>query len=172
MTTSTFDAAVVKGIMQDALSFTAAKSGLAGGEQSQAAVRRGECAVCEYLRYGLALGVAKYLGSMDDAIKAVYTYDPEYATANDGVFDGGPRRSPGISLIAWANRKSAALSSVVGMLSAAIGEELKRLACPHGNALCMMLDVQVIDDSDVEARSGYGALVNSLFVSPLEVWRR
>lgn len=171
MLTSTFDV-VAKAILQDALAFADSKSGLQDSGKSRLAIRDGDCAVCEYLRHGVAQAVAKYLGETDEAIKAVYAYQPEYATMSDALVDGQPRRSPGINLIAWVNRKTAALSSLLAMLGAAISEEFQLLGCPKGNALCGLLDVQLVDDADIVGRSGYGALVDSLYVRPMQVWHR
>lgn len=38
--------------------------------------------------------------------------------------------------------------------------------------LCYELDVKVTDDEEVQKRIGYGALVNSLYVRPIEIWHR
>jgi hypothetical protein len=159
-------------MMEDAIEFCAKKTGLNGREQAVEALRCGDCSVCEYLRYGLAEGVADYLGSVDDTVKAIYTYEPEYAASVDEPLPGRPNLSPGISMIAWVSRKSAALSSVVTSLGSALAEEFGRFGCPKANALCSMLDVKLVDDKEVQERTGYGALVGSLYVRPLEVWRR
>ncbi len=154
-------------MMANALSFCAQKTGLAGREEARATLRAGNCSACEYLRYGLARGIAEYLGGVDDTVKAVYTYDPERAAGVDGAI-----ASTGINLIAWVSRKSAALSSLVSLVSAGLAEERGRLGCPRADALCCALDVQVVDDSQVQSRTGYGALLRSLYVRPTEVWRR
>ncbi|MBM4466808.1 MAG: hypothetical protein FJ014_14870 [Chloroflexi bacterium] len=172
MSVSTFDTTIVTGMMEDAIEFSAKKMGLKGRDQTLEALRCGDCSVCEYLRYGLAEGVADYLGSVDDTVKAIYTYEPEYATSVDDPLPGRPNLSPGISMLAWVSRKSAALSSVVTSLGSALAEEFGRLACPKANALCSMLDVKLVDDKEVQERTGYGALIGSLYVRPLEIWRR
>jgi len=168
----TFDTTVVKNMMEDAIEFCARKTSLEGKAQVLEALRRGDCSVCEYLRYGLAKGVAGYLGSVDDTIKVIYIYEPEYATSVDESIPGRPSLSPGINLIAWVSRKSAALSSVVASVSSALAEECRRLACPKANALCYMLDVEVADDDEVQRRTGYGLLIKSLYVHPMEIWCR
>jgi hypothetical protein len=135
-------------------------------------MRSGDCSVCEYLRYALAKGVAEYLGSMDDTVKAIYIYEPEYATSMDVAIPSRPNLSPGINLITWVSRKSAALSSVVASVNSALAEECKQLACPKANALCYQLDVEVADDDEVYRQTGYGLLINSLYVRPIEIWQR
>ena len=171
MSAATFDATKMKGMIGHALEFGAQRLGHRDVQRTLDAVGHGDCAACEYVRYGLAQEIAEYLGSVDTSIKAVYTFEPEYATGVDGA---GPRPglSPAISMIAWVDHKSAALSSIVDMLSGAVAEEMKQLACPKANALCHTLDVKVVDDREVEDRLGYGALISSLFIRPLEVWHR
>lgn len=172
MSVSTFDTTIVTGMMEDAIKFCAEKTRFKDEEQVLGALRCGDCSVCEYLRYGLAEGVAEYLGSVDDTVKVIYTYEPEYATSMDESLPDRPNLSPGISMIAWVSRKSAALSSVVTSLGSTLAEELRRLACPKANALCYMLDVKLVDDKEVQERTGYGALIGSLYVRPLEIWPR
>jgi hypothetical protein len=164
----TFDTGIVSSIMEDAIDFCARKTGLKHRGQILEAMRRGDCSVCEYLRHGLAKGVAEYLGSVDDTIEAVYTYEPEYATSVDEPVPV----SPGLNLIARVSRKSAALSSVVASVGSALAEEYKELGCPKANALCYEIDVKVADHDEVRKRIGYGALINSLYVRPTEIWHR
>jgi len=167
-----FGNAIVSNVMDEALEFCAAKAGLNGKEAVSEALRTGDCCVCEYLRYALVQGVAKYLGSVDDTIKAIYTYEPEYATSGDELTTDWPNVSSGLNLIASVTRKNAALSSVVASVSSALTEEYKQLGCPKANALCYELDVKVADDEEVQKRIGYGALIDSLYVRPIEVWHR
>ena len=167
-----FDSAIVTTMMEEAIEFCAEKAGLKGKEQAVEALRHGDCSVCEYLRYALAKGVAEYLSSVDDTIQAIYTYEPEYATIVDEPIPGRPNLSPGFNLIARVSRKSAALSSVVASVRSALVGEYKRLGCPKANALCSELDVKVVDDDEAQRRIGYGALISSLYVRPIEIWRR
>ena len=163
---------VVTGVMDEALEFCAEKAGLKGKEAAREALHTGDCSVCEYLRYGLAKGVAKYLGAVDDTVQAIYTYEPEYATSGDEPTRDQSDLSLGLNLIARVTRKNAALSSVVASVSLALNEEFKQLGCPKASTLCCELDVKVADDEEVQRRIGYGALVNSLYVRPMEVWAR
>jgi hypothetical protein len=164
--------AIVANVMDEALEFCAGKAGLKGKEAAREALRNGDCCVCEYLRYALVQRVAKYLGSVDDTVKAIYTYEPEYATSGYEHIIDGPNLSPGLNLIARVTRKNAALSSFVPSVSLALTEEFKQFGCPKANALCCKLDVQVADDEEVQERIGYGALIGSLYVRPIEVWHR
>ena len=167
-----FGSDVAANVMDEALEFCAGKTGLKGKEAAREALHTGDCCVCEYLRYALVQGVAKYLGAVDDTVQAIYTYEPEYATSGDEPITDRSDLSPGLNLIARVTRKNATLSSVVASVSLALAEEYKQLGCPKVNALCCELDVKVADDEEVHKRTGYGALINSLYVRPIEVWRR
>jgi hypothetical protein len=157
----------VDDMMAEAIQFCIEKTGLQTRDEVLETVQMADCWICEYLRYGLAKGLAAYLGSVDDAVRAVYSYDPERATGAEGGIT-----SPGISLIVWASRRSAALSSVANLLTSAVAAERDGLGCPKSDALCLALDVQIVDDAQVESRCGYGALIRSLYVRPVEIWRR
>lgn len=162
-----FDKSIVADMIEEALTFSAAKTRTGTKEKALDRVLQGDCSVCEYMRYGLAKGIAQYLGSIDDTVKAVYVYEPEYATDEEMV-----GLSFSINLLAWVQRESAALNSIVAGLDAALMEERKRLLCPDATAECFSLDVKVADDDEVRRRRGYGALVNSIFVRPTKVWGR
>jgi len=162
-----FDNSKVTNMIEEALVFCAAKTDAETKEKALDAVLQGDCSACGYVRYGLAKGLAQYLGSIDETIKAVYVYEPEYATDDEMA-----RLSFGINLLAWVGRKSAALNSIVAGLDAALMEERKRLLCPESTAECFSLDIKVADDDEVRRRRGYGALVNSIFVRPTKVWER
>jgi hypothetical protein len=172
VSTLRFENAIVTNMVEEALEFCAEKAGLKDKEQARGVLLTGDCCACEYLRHALAQEMAKYLGSVDDTIKAIYTFEPEQATGGDEAIPARPNLSPGFSLIARVSRKSAALSSVVASLRSALAEEYRRLGCPKANALCSELDVRVVDEDEVEKRTGYGALIDSLYVRPIEVWHR
>jgi hypothetical protein len=172
VSTLRFENAMVTNMVEEALEFCAEKAGLKDREQVRGVLLTGDCCVCEYLRYGLAQKVAEYLGSVDNTIQAIYTYEPEHATSADGAIPDRPNLSPGFNLIARVSRKSAALSSVVASMRAAMAEEYRHLGCPKANALCSELDLRAVDEDEVEKRIGYGALISSLYVRPIEVWHR
>jgi hypothetical protein len=172
MSAITLEKAIVSEMLDKAFEFCAEKSGYSSAEEAHQAIANGDCCVCDYMRYGLAQQVAKYLGLMDETVTAIYVYEPEYATDPGAVGSGRPRAQPGMNLIARVNRKTAALSSIVASLSAAMDEELRRLGCPHANALCRELVIHLADEQEVKTRMGYGALVDSRYVRPIEVWRR
>jgi hypothetical protein len=172
MSTLRFENAIVTNMIEEALEFCAEKAGLKSKEQARSALLTGDCCACEYLRYALAQELGDYLGSVDGTVQAVYVFEPEEATGGDQPLPARPYFSPGLNLIARVSRKSAALSSVVASLRSALAEEYARLGCPKANALCSELDVRVVDEDEVKRRIGYGALIHSLHVRPIEIWHR
>lgn len=161
----------VRTAMDNAFEFCAQKTNLKNRDQVLEARLRGDCDVCEYLRYGFAKGIAEYLGSTDPNTKAVYLYDDvgNLIFPNKDIPDH-PNLSPGIRMIVWASSKSAALSSLVGALVYSVDKVSRQYPCPNATALCHQLDLTVVDDHEVQERHGYGALVTSLYLRPIEIW--
>lgn len=165
--------AATRTAMENAIVFCTEKAHLNDREAVLEARQRGDCSVCEYLRYGLAKGVASYLGSIDKRAKAIYIYeDLESSVTWDSRSPNQPNLSPGIRMIVWVSRKSPALSAVVDSIASAVEEESRQLPCPKANALCHLLDVIVVDDDEVQKRIGYGALITSPYLSPIEIWHK
>jgi hypothetical protein len=172
MSTIRFNNAVVGQMVNDAVTFCAEKAGLKSVDQAIQALHSGDCCVCEYLQYALAQKIAEYLGSVDDTVQAVYTFEPEQAIGVGEIVTNHPILSPRFNLIARVSRKSAALSSVVASINSALAKECQQLGCPKANAMCYELDVEVVDEDEVQKRIGYGALISSLYVRPIEIWQR
>jgi hypothetical protein len=82
----------------------------------------------------------------------------------------GEKQTSLIHLIAWAERKTSALDSLVEALDRALVQHYADLIGQH--QLAHLLDVQVIDDADVKNRVGYGAMLSSLYQKPIQVWKR
>lgn len=171
MSTNMFDDAFVAGIVEDAIEYCMEKTGARTPDDAVEAIHKGKCQACDYLKYRLAKRVGEYLGSMDDTVKSIYVYEPEYGTGAEESLDYFQGLNSGINLIAWVDRKTAALASMVISLN-----EVLVAACGQldgiGTRRRHLLDVKLADDRDVREGIGYGTLVNSLNVRPMEVWSR
>jgi hypothetical protein len=133
-----------------------------------ARLQEGDRDAASYWRYGLAKVVAECLADWDESVKAIYAVD--YDATPDDIAFGTARLPVLVHLIAWVDRKTAALDSLVAALDGALS---KKFADLMGMAsLAHLLDVQVVDDGDVEARKGYGAVLTSLHNRPIQVWKR
>jgi hypothetical protein len=162
-----------KTAFEDAIAFSIAKSDINTHDEFINARLHGDCYVCDYFRYGLAKALAEFLGSMEKQAKAIYVYDSLDSTlAWDTLFPNQPNLSTGIHMLIWTRNKSAALKSLVDSLAKAVSDELSHLSCPKANALCHQVDITIVDDHEVENREGYGALIHSLYLRPIEMWHR
>lgn len=154
--------------LDEGLSFCARKAGLKNGQTVIDRLRQGDSEICHYCRYGLAKKLAQSIGRLDDNVKSVYTVDYD-ATPEDRCYSNEGQTSP-IHLIVWAERKTDALDALVKALDRALVEAYADLI--DAPRLAHLLDVQVVDDTDVEARTGYGALLSSVHNRPIQVWER
>ena len=160
-------ARVAEKILAEALEFCALKMQI---ESADAVVDRMQCDpdTGSCFRYGLAKYAAECLGTLDDDIKTVYLYEYE-ATPEDLCF-GETQPVSLIHLIAWVTRKTSALTALISAVDRSVAD-----ACADRmgvSGLCHMLDVQIIDDTDVDRGVGYGGLLRSLHLRPIEIWKR
>jgi len=154
--------------LAQAIAYCAQKMGLASTELAVERLQQGDRTACSYCSYSVAKQVAEALGSLDGNIQTVYVFDYD-ATPEDLCSAEAMPSSP-IHLLVWTTRKTGALSSLVEVLDRALAQNYARMIGhgPSGH----MLDVQIIDNTDVENRSGYGALLASLYHRPIKVWER
>jgi hypothetical protein len=172
MGTVTIDGIAIQDMVQSALAFSAQKTALPASAEVQQAVAGGDCVACGYLRYALSKEIGEYLGTIDTSVQAVYAYEPEYAAGALHVDSAQPVVDNGINLIVSVDRKNAALSSIVASLEDAIKEGVKSLLCSKANGSCYAFDVRVVDGDEVASRRGYGALISSIYATPVRLWAR
>ena len=150
-----------------ALEHCAQKTGV-DSQRALMNLRQGDRATCSYYRYGLAKEVARSLGALDENVRAVYVVDYD-ATPDDLCFCES-NTDPLIHLIVWAQRRTGALDALVGAMDRAVVQSYGVLVgLPE---LTNLLDVQVVDDTDVKERVGYGALLTSVHHQPVRIWER
>ncbi len=155
-------------VVAQAMEYCARKMGLAGAEEAMERVRKGDPCAHGYCYYSIAKQVAEAMASLDRSIRAVYVFDYD-ATPSDLCFHETVQTTP-IHLLVWTERKTEALGSLAGALDHALARKLcTMLGCGPQEHI---LDVQIIDDSDVEKQTGYGALLCSIHHRPIKVWER
>ncbi len=140
-------------------------------DSSQSAIdrlRAGDSQVCEHCHRSLARQVAACLGALDENIEAAYLCD--YDTPIEPWCCEEAERALPIHLIVRATRKTAALNAVVETWDRALTRRYAELV--GGRRPARLLDVQVVDNSDVVRRIGYGAMLSSQHHSSTEVWKR
>lgn len=161
-------AGATDGMLDRALAYCAEKMHLTGTGSALDLLRRGDRMARWYAHHSLAEQIAECLGQLDDTIEYVYVYDLD-ATPEDLAF-GEPSRTSPIHMIVRAERKTAAVFSLIRALEDALVQEYAERVGP--DKLEFLLDVQVIDIDDVKMRRGYGALLSSLHSRTIEVWHR
>jgi hypothetical protein len=172
MATVTINGTAIQEMVGDALAFSASKGALQGREDAQRAIAGGDCTVCGYFRYGLSKEMGEYLGAIDNSVQAVYSYEPEYAAGALHIDSAAPGIDRGINLIVSVDRKNHALDSIVASLEDAMKEVAQSLRCPKANGSCYAVDVRIVDGEELASRRGYGALVSSLYATPVKLWSR
>lgn len=155
-------------VLSQAIAYSAEKARITELQVAIERIRTGDSQVCEYCNYSLAKQVAASLGALDENVTAAFIYDYD-APAEDLSFGEFGRSLP-IHLILWAKRKTAALNAVVETWDRALTQRYAEVI--GGQQPSHMLDVQVVDTTDVVKRIGYGAMLFSLHHPPTEVWKR
>ncbi|MGD8398632.1 MAG: hypothetical protein PVG11_07225 [Anaerolineae bacterium] len=158
----------VQGALLKALDYCAQKLNLSSPQEGLEKARQGDRRALAYCHYQLAQQVAEAMGVLDDNVRSVLLYEFE-ATPEDRAFGENPESLP-IHLLVWVDRKTSALSALVAALDRALVKDYAEMVGPR--RLGHVLDVQVIDDSDVEGRRGIAALLHSLYNRPIKLWER
>jgi hypothetical protein len=162
------DAATTAGaVLSGALEYCAARMRLPDPGAALEQLRSGDRSVWSYFDYGVAGHLAEHLGALDEEVKAVYLYEDE-ATPDDAAF--GEVAPSMIHLLIWAQRKTGALTSLLSALDLALGQTYAGMM--GATEARYLVDLQVIDDSEVAAGTGYGAMLRWLHHRPLLVWKR
>ena len=156
-------------VLAQALSYCAGKMGLDGPQTVTERMRQGDGVAYGYCLYSVAKQVAEAIGALDGNVRAVYSFDCD-ATPEDACMGEIVQGTPLVHLLVWTQRKTAALSALSAALDRALARayaDMLGMGRPAG-----LLDVQVVDDDDVGRRSGYGALLSSMYHRPVQVWQR
>jgi hypothetical protein len=155
-----------------AIAQSAPQLGLKGSARVVELLRRGYCQSCETLRFNLARQVADYISLVDPGLRALYLYDPEYASGDYECAKTASSPSSGIHLIAWTRAKKSIPSDMLQELRAAFQDARTDILCPDASGLCYSLNVAVVNDAQVRTRKGYAAMIDSTTIRPTQVWAK
>jgi hypothetical protein len=136
-----------------ALESCAGRMGLEGPRQAAYQVRNGNAVARMYYCSSMAKQVAECLGASEQYIRAIYA--PDYDVLFRGFCSNEePREEAMVCLLVWTRLKTAALDSLVTAWERALTEACRDTIGPRGQA--SLLEVQVMDDTDVEKHLGSG----------------
>ena len=124
------DQAVADDMLERAISYCGDMRFGGDAREATRALRQGRCDVCSIVSNRLVQEVGEYLGRTDRMVKCVYQVEPETSLmrAQPGAKSAASRRA-GINLVAWVDRKSAALVSLGSTLENALAECLRTFDC-------------------------------------------
>ncbi len=140
--------------------------------QVRDALRQGRCDVCKVFTDHLIYQIGQYLSQADKTIKAMVKYEPEPVSLNPRLGRQTKSQNGGVHLVAWVDRKSAALTSLVSTLETSLADSRRGLGCPNAKSACYNVDFQMVDDNDVSEGRGYGLFVSQPFLRSIQVWKR
>jgi hypothetical protein len=161
-------ASTVDSIVNKALRTSVKKMALSDVKALIACIKEGDPVACSYCHYFIAKELGEILGGLDNNIRAVYAYDYDDNLSHENCSENRLPFSL-IHMIIWAGRKTKALNALIEAMDRALVQHHRYLL--GLSDLQHVLDIQVIDDEDVKARTGYAALLKSIYQPPIEIWR-
>jgi hypothetical protein len=145
-----------------------AQSHFAGDERRvRQALVRGQCEHCKCVSDALVHEIAAYFGQVAGSVKRIDQYESLDSTQISLPAD---HSHSGIHLIAWVDRKSAALRALSGTLESFLAESKRKLGCPKASPDCFTLNIEMVDDCDVRERRGFGILIDNQLLRSKPVW--
>lgn len=141
-------------------------------KDTTSAIEHGDCIECEELHQRLALHVARFLAEREPNLRAVYRFDPSFASGEDGRVRSLPSESSAIDLLVWTEKRDPAIEADARTLQETFAQERANWLCPKAVQWCHALNIVLIDDDDVHARRGYATLLDSVWVRPSKVWEK
>jgi hypothetical protein len=173
MSTLHMDQFMADSMVETAIAFCSSKKFAGERDQVLEALRGGRCDVCDYLAFSLVRQIGEYLGKLDYTVKAVYLFEPEKASLSlTAPPRTSRRRASGINMLAWVDRRSAALGVLTSTLETMLTESRRKIGCPNAVPACYNLNVHMVDDHEVQDGIGYGAIVQSMYVRSVQIWSR
>ncbi len=173
MTSLQIDQALADKMVEKAIA-ECAESHFAGDRRrARQAIQLGSCETCVCLSDSLVQQISKYFGQIDQTVKAIYQYEPVMSKeSSDFDVQETQERHAGINLVAWVDRKSAALNTLVETLETALSKSQRDIGCIKATKGCYTLDLQMVDDQDVRDNRGLGIFVENPYIQSRLVWQR
>lgn len=117
-----------------------------------------------YFNYSIARQLGEVLGRVCKNVKAVYALD----FAENIQEEKWHEIDQTIHIILRVERKTNSVAVLIDTLHDALIQQYKQLL--GKDTLAYVLDAHLVDDEDIKSRTGYGALLGSVYQSPIHVW--
>ena len=121
-------------------------------------------------KYTISEHVSQILSDNDKNINEIHIYDPSTNPDSESG-DYLPIDAP-IHMLIVVDTPSASLKALASSLDRALISSMKNLPAPLYKKLESMLDILFITPEDVENRTGYAALLTSIYAPSIKVWQR
>jgi hypothetical protein len=157
----------VESVVNKALRNSANKLGIRDVKALIACIKKGDPMACSYCHYNIAKELGEVLGLWDKNVRAVYAYGYDDNTSAEECSENISPFSL-VHMIIWAGRKTKALTALIEAIDRAMVKHHRNLF--GFKELQHVLDIQVIDDEDVKSRTGYAALLKSIYQTPVQIW--
>lgn len=154
----------VNQIMAKATAYCATKKGISKADVP-GLLEKGDAGAYGYFNHSIASQVGEVLGKVCDNVKAVYTLNYEDNIQEDV---SGKSSDPTIHVILRVERKTNAVDALVEALNKGLTQKYRQLL--GKDTLKNILNAYPVDNEDIKNRTGYGALLGSIFQPPLHVW--
>jgi len=133
-------------------------------EEAIQLLRQEDSSAHSYFRYGLAHQISRYIGSLSDSFKGIYIHGSSVENSSGPASD--------IDLIISTTKKVEELELLLTTLSGELEFYYNQLLGTKffGDDYTGFLDVQLVDESDIKSRRGYGAVLTSVHYAPIKIW--
>jgi len=172
MTTEQIDQGLAEKLIETAVDSCAEAFFAGNTDWAVQALRQGREDVCGAFLDSLGVQIAAYLGGMDKTVKGIFRYDADVDNSQDVQVNAPtPGWRGSINLVAWVNRKSAALAALAATLDSSLEESQRTLIWRSPEATSgISLDVAMVDDDDVEEQRGMGVIAQNKIIQTTQVW--
>jgi hypothetical protein len=172
MTTEQIDQVLADKMIENGLELCAETFFTGNTDWALQALRQGRDDVCTALSDSLGIQISEYLGGMDKTVKVIFRYEADDEYSHDETLNDTTQGWRGsINLVAWVDRKSAALSALVATLKSSLDESQKRRIWRSPESTSgISLDVAMVDDEDVRDQRGVGVIAKGQRIYSTQVW--
>jgi len=155
---------IASSILADAMAYCSMKMGISV-DAVQGLVKERDVRAYSYFNYSITCQLGDLLGKQCKSIRAVYALDYYDDSQGEGLNN---KADITIHVILGVERKTSAVKALLTSIHDALIQQYHQVLGMH--SLKHVLNAHLVDDEDIEKRSGYGALLQSSYQTPIHVW--